>query len=287
MIGQNLGIIIPSDIRFEEELILSRIRKGESIDHYETRRLTKDREEIMVSLTVSPIYDGSGTVIGASKVLRDITESKMFEHTLMKAQIKAQEDERYEMGGELHDNVCQILASSMLCLEMIKNDIPDSAAGFYKRTHDYIALATEEIRNLSHRLAPAFFDDATLEFAFNQLLENFNLHSKLNTTIEFNNDAKYYPLSREIQLNLYRILQEQLRNILKHAKASNIFIGVNLDDRQLNMIVKDDGVGFDMSEKKGGIGFANMQRRVQLYKGRISIHSAVNSGCEVQVQIPV
>jgi signal transduction histidine kinase len=107
---------------FQENDILQKIQKGQSVDHFETTRIKKDGSSIFVSISISPILDSWGNVLGTSKVLRDITELKLYEQKLAKAAIKAQEDERYEIGGELHDNVCQILATSMIYLGMMKKN---------------------------------------------------------------------------------------------------------------------------------------------------------------------
>ena len=91
-----------------------------------------------------------------------------------------------------------------------------------------------------------------------------------------------------MQLNLYRILQEQLRNIMKHAKATQIEVNIIMKNFAfLQMRIIDDGIGFDASAAKGGIGLANMNRRAQLFSGTFIINSAVGKGCEVLVEIPL
>jgi PAS domain S-box-containing protein len=395
MIGNPISAIIPDALQDEEKAILSNIKAGRSIDHYQTRRCRKDGKLIYVSLTLSPLRDAAGKIIGASKILRDISEQKLieeiirqseanyrqlftmspapmwlidqetkqfiqvnkaavmhygytepefaamtlddilqskdfstgtqhvkktgeiidvetssipvmingkkqvmmiavdiseksrYEQKLTRAAIKAQEEERYEIGGELHDNVCQILATSMIFLGMIKEAIPDESKNFYNHAHEYINLATTEIRNLSHRLAPAFFDKATLEDAFHQLLENINVANQYDIRLHFNDCAKNCPIAREQQLNLYRILQEQVRNISKYAKASLIEVEVMVVNNHLRMSIADNGIGFDLSKTSGGIGFANMNRRIQLYNGKLRIEAAPGKGCTVIAEMPV
>ncbi|GAB2806800.1 hypothetical protein GCM10027043_02120 [Ferruginibacter profundus] len=412
MVGQHISRIIPTDLLKEEDEILAGIRLGKLIEHFETKRVRKNGDLIDVALTISPIKDIMGNVVGASKILRDITEQKRaaeiikqseanyrqlfdlspasmwvvdyetrkftqvnkasiknygysaeefanmtidnispvtsdgeleksgiekrpasdfinsgqrhvkksgelmdveissipvvlngekkilliaidvtekneYERKLTRASIKAQEEERYEIGGELHDNVCQILATSLIFLGLMKKSIPPGINEFFEQTHEYITLASNEIRNLSHRLAPAFFDNATLEDAFKHLLKSFNAEKKYKISLYFNEAAKTYTMDRDLQLNLYRILQEQLRNILKHAKALNIEVEVTINDNMLQMKITDDGIGFDSKAGKAGIGLANMNRRVQLFSGSFVIHSAVGNGCEVIVDIPL
>jgi len=218
----------------------------------------------------------------------DVTEKNLYEQKLTRAAIKAQEDERYEIGGELHDNVCQILATSVMFLGMVKkDDMPIASKEYFEQTNHYIELASQEIRNLSHRLAPAFFDNSTLEDAFINLLSTFNIEDKYKIALDFSEQAKNYSLSRDLQLNLYRILQEQLRNIVKHAHATNVYVGVIIHKEKLQMNISDNGIGFNLEGGKGGIGFANMNRRVELFSGNFTVNSSLGHGCEITIEVPL
>jgi signal transduction histidine kinase len=217
----------------------------------------------------------------------DITEKKQYEKKLARAAIKAQEDERYEIGGELHDNVCQVLATSLMYLGMMKKLLPPDSQTYFDKTREYISSAANEIRNLSHQLAPAFFDEATLEDAFEGLLKNFNVENKYTVDLHFDEDSKFYPLNRELQLNLYRILQEQVRNIAKYAQASGVAVTLSLQQTTLQMRITDNGIGFDMERIKAGIGLANMNRRTQLFGGNFTVVSSVGNGCTIIVDIPL
>lgn len=218
----------------------------------------------------------------------DVTEKVRFENKITRAIIKTQEDERYEIGSELHDNVCQILGTSHLCLEMLKKSLKEEDMHWYNQCKQNITTASKEIRDLSHRLAPAFFDDTTLEDAFRRLLNDFNINNKFTVTLRFDSAVKNVDLNHDIQLNLYRILQEQLRNILKYANASAINVNVQMPgDGYLLFSVADDGSGFDVSTIKKGIGLANMRRRAELFNGFIKIDAAPGKGCKVTIAIPL
>ena len=228
------------------------------------------------------INDKASTLI----IAIDVTEKNLYEHKITKAIIKTQEDERYEIGGELHDNVCQILAASLLSLKMLKRSLSKPAIEWYDQCSKYINLAAEEIRNLSHRLAPAFFDASTLEEVFTILLNTFNIEEKYKILLHVDDTVSQHVLSRELQLNLYRILQEQLKNILKYAQASMIKVDVIIYNNKLKMRVCDDGVGFNTASVKGGIGIANMKRRAELFAGKLEIDSSPGNGCMVLIDIP-
>jgi PAS domain S-box-containing protein len=217
----------------------------------------------------------------------DVTEKSLYEKKIMKAIIKTQEDERYEIGGELHDNVCQLVAISQLSLGMLKEFVTPEKLFLFDKSNEHLTMVLNEIRNLSHRLAPAFFDDSTLEEAFNRLLNTFNMEGKFKIILYFDDAVKNYPLSPETQINIYRILQEQLRNIQKYANADQIEVDLILYHSRLMMKVADNGVGFDAKKVKKGIGLANMKRRTELFSGKFELDSSPGNGCTVVVEIPI
>jgi PAS domain S-box-containing protein len=279
------------DIRPKEDI--SRVKKTlskldkekKSVFNGSYRHCKKSKEIIDVEIF-------SNTVLINDKEYRsviaiDITEKLRYEYKLTKAIIKTQDDERYEIGSELHDNVCQLLATSKLSLGMLKSSLPPSALEWFNKCNDYIMLASEEIRSLSHRLAPAFLSDTTLEDAFRLLLNSFNVGGNYNISLHFDTAIKHSELNREIQLNLYRILQEQLKNILKYAHARSIEVEVLIHQPNLTMRIADDGQGFYINKVKKGIGLANIQRRAELFSGTMGIVSAPGKGCEVTVKIPL
>lgn len=276
--GMTIADIYPGDALADDSHQNAAFMRG--------KRYQKKSGELMdIEVSSIPLMSN-----GEKKILMiaiDVTEKNLYEQKLAKAAIKAQEEERYEIGGELHDNICQILATSQIFLGMIRKTLPPASEELYDSTLRYIILASDEIRNLSHRLAPAFFDDASLGDAFHQLLMSFNTEKKYEVSLNFDKQLQGYPLHRDLQLNLYRILQEQLRNISKHAKATKIKVSVTITDQVLQMKVEDNGVGFDAKSGKGGIGLANMNRRVQLFSGNFAIDSSAGNGCEIRARVPV
>ncbi|MEP6674668.1 MAG: response regulator [Ferruginibacter sp.] len=249
------------------------------------RHHKKSKEEMDVDIYSTPIT--LNDKIYRSVIAIDVTEKILGEHKITRAIIKTQEDERYEIGAELHDNVCQLLASSQMSLSMLQRLLPASAEPTFDQSKEYIKMALEEIRNLSHRLAPAFFDDSTLEKSFKILLETFNMEAAYETSLHFDKAIIKSGVERELQLNLYRIVQEQLRNISKYAKATTVSIDVLLHKKKLMMLISDNGIGFDMNTVKKGIGLANMIRRAELFFGKLEIHSSPGNGCEIKVEIPL
>jgi PAS domain S-box-containing protein len=245
----------------------------------------KAGDKIDVEIYTSPIVIKHKTYI--LTIVIDVTDRNHFENKITKAIIKTQEDERYEIGSELHDNVCQILASAKMGLSIIRKSLEPPVTEPFDQSFHAIILAMQEIRNLSHRLAPAFFDNTRLEEAIAGLLNTFNIGNKYNITLDFDKDSQSILLDKEIQLNLYRVLQEQLRNIIKHSGCSDIEVSVFVHKNLLHMRIADNGVGFEVSEIKKGIGLSNMKRRAELFSGKFYLNTATGKGCEIMIIIPL
>lgn len=278
--------IIPAEDRHKAvETVISQNRVLNQTYHAKSRGLKKSGEIIEVETFSTPILINNEEC--TLLIAIDVTEKNQHEQAIVKAIIKTQEDERYEIGGELHDNVCQILATSLLSLGMLKRSLPATELRWYDDCNKYIRMASDEIRNLSHRLAPAFLDGSTLENAFDALLNSFNMEERYKVLLEFDEAVNEDTISHELQLNLYRILQEQLKNILKYANASSIKVAVNLVNNKISMTVEDDGVGFDTAAVKSGIGISNMRRRVELFFGQFELFSSPGNGCTITISIPL
>ncbi|MDB5202927.1 MAG: hypothetical protein JWQ27_2336 [Ferruginibacter sp.] len=222
-----------------------------------------------------------------SAIAIDVTEKIEFEHKVTRAIIKTQEEERYEIGGELHDNVCQILAASMMSLEVLKLKIGPETEKHFNATRSYIRMATDEIRNLSHRLAPAFYDESSFEEAIEGMIKNLDLRNRFDLNFMYSKSLNSILFDKELQLNLYRILQEALRNTLKYADAKTLCIRLWPENNELLLQIADDGKGFTLTNIKSGIGLANMKRRAELFGGSFDITSAPGEGASITVRIPV
>lgn len=268
--------------RIKEETINLTDNKTGRFNSYHSK---KDGEKIEVEIYTSPILINHKQCI--LTIVIDVTERNHFENKITKAIIKTQEDERYEIGSELHDNVCQILACAKMSLSMIRKSLDESVVEPYNQSRDAILLATQEIRNLSHRLAPAFFDNTKLEEAIESLLNTFNIEDKYNIYLNFDKSSKNIQIDKEIQLNLYRVLQEQLRNIIKHSNCSDIEVNVFVYNNLVHMRIADNGVGFELNNINKGIGLTNMKRRAELFSGKFYLNTSLGKGCEVLIIIPL
>ena len=279
------------DIRLEEDkeelrkMLLDLKNNRDTVNRGKFRHKKKSGEVIDVEIYSTPIVIDNRDC--RSVVSIDVTDKKLYEQRLIRTIIQTQEDERYELGGELHDNVCQILATSLINLGMLKKSVDTKGQFWFDQSKETINLAVKEIRNLSHRIAPKFFDDTTFENAIIKLFNSFNVEGQYQTILHFDDKIKAISLPKDIQLNFYRILQEQLKNIFKYAKASIIEVKITFENDNLIMKIIDNGVGFDVAKVQGGIGISNMKRRAELFAGKLEINSKLGEGSEVVVEIPL
>lgn len=238
-----------------------------------------DRSFIVYNANMNPVR-----VIGT---MQDITQARNEEKCIGKAILEAQEKERRFIGQELHDNINQILASAHMTLCAVKDTYANVA-----KTRELITLTSQrieeallEIRKLSHQLAPAVPDGALLKDVFLELLHSIDVRKKYK--IDFQFDDKLNDLANEtIMLNLYRILQEQLKNILTYSEAGHISIIMKVCEKHISFTIGDDGRGFDARNVKKGIGLNNIRKRVEALSGKLKIITAPGEGCVLISEIP-
>ena len=253
-------------------------------DDYVLRVVKKDGSIAYIQTIASRIiYRNEMAVLGS---VIDITDKLQENNRLNKAVIDAQEKERIQIGMELHDNVQQILAGAMLTLDFVFGSYDDrtEALNALRDIKQYLSDGMAELRRISHQLAPSIRWEQNLEDKIRALVETMNIGRSADVKLEI--DQFGQPLSQEIQLAFYRILQEQLTNILKYAHASLISIRLEKMERMITLSIKDNGQGFDPATKQSGIGLENIRRRVAALEGEMKIVSSVGNGCELLVQVP-
>ncbi|QNA43763.1 PAS domain S-box protein [Lacibacter sediminis] len=277
-------LVHEDDVEIVRDTYRKRIKKQKPKEQYIFRAIRNDGVLLHIEVIASLItYDHEPAVIGT---LVDITDRIEEERRISKAVLDAQENERLQIGMELHDNVKQILAGSGLYLDMVQNKLNDKAAvsNILVELKKFNAQAITEVRRLSHQLAPLVEEDTKLNDKIEWLIGSLKLKELVSVSIQINEFEE--PLDNSTQLTFYRILQEQLSNIVKHAKASLVEINIRSVNDHIYLQVKDNGIGFDVNSKKEGIGLANIRRRVQLLNGKVEVVSFPDKGCEINIHIP-
>ncbi len=211
--------------------------------------------------------------------------AKENEIKMLMAMVEGEEKERARLARELHDGVGGILSATKMHLSILKNEeqLTDRSAKF-NHTASMLDSASQEIRNISHNLSPGMLLENELETvlaSFCQKVSNASLQ------VDFYHLGDSVKLKNNFKLVLYRIVQELVNNIIKHAQASHALVQLSQHEQVLSLTVEDDGVGFDASEKGHGIGLGNLQSRVADMGGQISIETAKGRGTTVYLEFDV
>ncbi len=245
-------------------------------------------ETKLTNLTEDPSIKG---IVSNS---RDVTEKKKMEKKLQderqlkqkeitEAVIREQEKERYEISKELHDNVNQQLTVAMMYLATALKG-SDNHQELLKQSSGFIFNAIEEIRKLSKALVTPLIKDFGLAKAIDGLVEDILVANQMS--IDFFYESFYEEdINYEFKLNIFRIVQEQINNIIKHADAQHVTIELYRDEL-IRLSIIDNGRGFDLAEKRKGIGLNNIFSRVELYNGNVELKSMPGNGCRLHIVFP-
>ena len=297
-VGQPITIIVPRELRGEEKQILERLRDGQRIDHLETKRLTKNGSRVNVSLTVYPVRDSRGTIIGASSIARDISERQRTEQVLREAELSGrlltmQDQERRRIARELHDGLGQLLTAISMNVGRImkeKANLSPAAARCAEENSLLVDQALTEIRTVSYLLHPPMLDELGLASALKSYTQGFAERSKINVEVELTSDLGQLPKDHE--LCLFRIAQECLTNVHRHSGSSTATVRLARTSSGIELEIKDEGHGLDRdiqaklaSGESAGVGFRGMQERVAQIGGTLTVQSN-GHGTSVLVALP-
>ena len=291
-IGQSIFMIIPPELHDEEKNILRRLAAGERIENYESVSVSKDGKKIDVSLTLSPVTDAAGMIVGASRIARDITQRKLADDALSKMSqrlIEAHEEERNWIARELHDDINQRIALLAVTLERLSQDRSDTAklrqqiAEGIKQLNDIAG----DVQALSHRLHSSKLEYLGLAPAAAVLCKELSDRQKVK--IDFCSENIPKDLPEEMSICLFRVLQEALKNAVKHSGSRYIQVSLRVELNEIRLTVRDSGTGFDPkgAMEAQGIGLMSMKERLKLVGGTLSIDSQLHTGTTVEARVPV
>lgn len=233
-----------------------------------------------------------------STINRDL-ESQVRERTarlgeVLRKVITAQEEERYRLARELHDETAQTLGALSIALDRVRDDLQDTSQQTKEQLMEAKNIATrllEETRRLILDLRPLALDDLGLGPAIRWYAETRLEEKGVATTVEVEQPATRLP--KHIEVSLFRLVQEAVNNIAKHANAQHASVRLAFPDSIISLVMTDDGKGFDVNRVLGvgssvrNVGLLGMQERIKLLNGRFHIRSQEGKGTEVAIEIPL
>ncbi len=238
------------------------------------------------------------------KLVREINERKRMEKALRQSETRlrrlssqlfnAQEEERRRLSKELHDQLGHDLVLLKSRLNSIKRKLPSDLAEPYKElaeTQEYVDQIIEDVRRIATELTPSILEDLGLFASLQWLVENFSRQHSIIVSLDMEDIDPFF--SGKIRINLFRVFQETLTNISKHAQAKHVSIVVKRQEDYVIFRIKDDGKGFDLkrlSQKdavRSGMGLTAMKERANLSGGDFDVESSPGKGTMICFKFPI
>lgn len=285
--AKDLQIKITLKRQEEKELIKQRIDLERRFKN--ALEVVKKAERLVSQVGVAMGYL-SGNLKDVFEQLEDIQQKQDIGIKI----IKAQEDERQRIARDIHDGPAQSMANLVIkteiCEKLIDRDIEQTKFEL-SQLKNFVRESLKDIRKIIYDLRPMSLDDLGWIPTIQRFIINFEEENRI--TVNFSVNAKNYAADSAIQLSVFRIVQEALNNIKKHAQATMIMIKLEILNKSINMLIIDDGKGFDVemalknSKEDSGYGLFIMRERVELLKGEISIQSDLGKGTRIKLIIPI
>jgi PAS domain S-box-containing protein len=270
---------------------------GQSGAKFQVVLLACDGSVMPVLISIRPTKKNGGKGATFGIVVTDLTEIRKAEgmmRELTHRVVQVQEDERGRVALELHDGITQLLCaivfrSQALVASLSAHDGP--AVGEARLLRDMAGKTVEEVGRVAHNLRPNVLDQLGLVAAMRDAGTEFA--GRTGVSVKMASAPMTSRLSAGNELTLYRIFQEALRNVEKHAGAHNVVVNLTFPDSLVQLVIKDDGVGFDPElppvgqNGRGSLGLFGMRERVSHAGGAIELTSAQDGGTEIKVRIPI
>ena len=311
LLGHSVELLLPDkfrDVHINHRsgyVLTSRSRPmGAGLELYGLR---KDGTEFPVEVSLSPLETEEGTLI--SSAIRDISEQKRLRERLVETERKrfgdlrryarsvqrAQEEERQRIARELHDDLCQRLSGMKLNVEVIEDEVRTKDRTLSRRLHGFNKQCEEmidEVRRMSVNLRPMVLDDFGLATALRLLTREFEKIHKTPIRLELDSSTRM-ELAPHLEIALYRIAQEALSNVFKHAGASRVLLALQQTDNSIVLCLKDNGRGINLKEIStrkdtySGLGLIGMRERTELLEGNFALDSKPGEGTTITVTFPL
>jgi len=207
------------------------------------------------------------------------------ENEILKAQIKVQEQTFHHIANEIHDNIGQKLSFAKLQLNVMQDFYNKHQQEIIQEIADVITESLSDLRNLSRSLSLDFIANNGFIKAVENEIEKLNKSGLYQFKLIVQGNSLFLDVDKELML--FRIVQESLNNVVKHAQAKQILIKLHYTNNNLLVSIEDDGIGFDVKKKSIGSGLSNISKRAQSIGGFINVNSSKSTGTIVQINIPI
>jgi PAS domain S-box-containing protein len=274
-------------------------------DSFDLKMKRVDGSAFMAALQAAPVQNGEGKGERLRIAFKDITWRKEVEESLRQHQqeleanrielqelmaklFTAQEEERRRIACDLHDDHCQRITALILEASAMEKTVRTVMPSLVPRMSSLkmkLSDILDDFRHMTHELHPRHLDTVSLAISMRTYIKEFTEYTGLD--VDFKEREVPGQLPMPITICLYRLLQESLGNIRKHANAKHVTVLLSGGNRELELRVTDDGSGFNFAEKQKGLGLTSMQERVRPLRGHVSVDTTPGRGTVVEVRIPL
>lgn len=287
LLGKKASRLFCGNKESEEVLKKQQEVRQQGLDSaYEIQFKKKNGALATTIISGAPLFDNKGKVKGSVGIHWDVTDVRAMERALLESKLQAEEEQRVQIGRDLHDGVGQVLAYLTMQLGVVKLKNSFNGAEL-EQLEKSARSALEQVRSLSRTLAPPALRDLGLRDALMELIDSYTILEKAIIELDIYRQAEDYNLTMEKKIVVYRILQELLSNSFKHAHASKIGIRLYFDQKKFYLDYSDNGKGFDPAAIKKGVGLESIKSRVDFYKGSVQISSHPGNGSQTHIQLPL
>jgi signal transduction histidine kinase len=290
LVGASVSMLLSPGIPQTGRQDSDAVTKAGTVVRYEQDLIRKDKTTATIEIGVS-LINSDGQPSAFQNVARDITEKKRAQDNLrfyVQQVSQAQEAERKRIARELHDDTAQALVAVLRNLEDLSSDHPRYTA---EEIRAQLRAVLRGVRNFSQQLRPSVLDDLGLLPALNWLAADLSKNYGIVADVKVLGETRH--LSSDAELMLFRITQEALNNVQRHAQATAVHVNVEFSDRKIKVTICDDGKGFVMPSHAGDLarfgklGLAGIQERTQLLAGNVTIDTAPGKGTTLTVEVPL
>jgi two-component system, NarL family, sensor kinase len=257
----------------------------------------EDGSKMAAQVSIRPLEDQgpSGATIGI--VVTDMTEARRMEEllrALTQRVVQVQEAERGRVALELHDNITQLLCAVLSRSQALADQLPEHEGAAKQeaiKLRDLLGKTAEEVERISRNLRPSVLEHLGLVAVLSDTSREFA--SRTNVRLKLACAELVTRLPADTELTLYRILQESLKNVEKHARASTVRVSLKQKGAAIQLVITDDGIGFDPDhhaisrKEKIGLGLLSMRERAAYVGGILKIKTGLRAGTEVEVSVPL
>ena len=309
MQGQTLDRIVPERFRLAYQAGIKRASQagGKTVEGemFELMGLRRDGSEFPLELSLG--YWHKNGEIFFTGIVRDITARKQAENVLRQREwelqqsqeelralgaqlISAQEDERRRLSRELHDDMNQRLAMVAIHIQSVQGCLPESdpMQETLRQLHEEVASLSDNVRRLAYQLHPSILDDLGLVVALQSFIKDFSKWEHISVTFQPQDVPGILP--QDVALCVYRVIQECLRNVAKHAQADYVFVEVLGLEAGLQLVIKDNGKGFTPEAVRSGthgLGLIGMKERIRVVQGTFQVQASKGKGTTITGWIPL